>query len=328
MIIAKAPLRISLGGGGTDIPAHYERNGGVWFSLAIDKYIYVALNKRFDGGSLIRWSKHEDLNDHRDTSNPLLAALFARYDLPFGLEFTSLSDIPSGTGLGSSGTFSIASLAAIRASLNLSSSPEELAREATLIELNDLNGSGGLQDQYISAYGGLRKFEVDKQGVVVSEPLGLPAGTDRFFAQHILLVYTSVSRSSETVLSSFSSSLSSHQAKTVSETIVPEFRSYSSALIAHDFYKLGTLLDQYWEVKRQADKMSNKTIGDIYDFLKSSGMIGGKLVGAGGGGFILAVAEDISSIKSACEDRGIKYVEIQPDYSGVRILERKEFQWV
>ena len=319
MIITRAPLRLSFGGGGTDIPAHYEINGGHWFSLAIQKYIYVAINKRVDNQALIRWSKVEHIEDLKQTTHPILKSLFYRYNLPSNIEFTSLADIPAGTGLGSSGAFTVASILAARTYLGMSSTPEELAREATEIELGELKRSGGLQDQYISAIGGLREFKIDTSGHILSTSIPLSYETERFISRHMLLVYTSKSRDSAIALSSLSKKMKTSTADSVSNK-VPNFDEYIKALKLNDHKKLASLLHRYWQVKRSDKNATTERVDLIYDTLINEGMLGGKLVGAGGGGFILAVCDDIHKLISKIKKHKLEYIEIQPDYVGSKIV--------
>ena len=327
MIICRAPLRLSFGGGGTDIPSHYQLNGGEWYSIAINKYIYTSVNKRFYDKSLLRYSIIEEIKDLTKSKNKLLSALFKRYPINKSIEFTSISDIPAGTGLGSSGTFAVSSLMSIRSALNLSSTQEEIAKEASEIEIKDLSAPSGLQDQYISAMGGLRNFKVDKKGNVTTKSINLPSGTDNFFNDHIILIFTNISRSSHKTLSKFSNELLKGKALAVDKTIVPSFSSYTNALIKHNYIELGQLLDQYWNVKKNIKSQSTPSIIiSLYEKLKQNGIIGGKLVGAGGGGFFMCVTKDIKNVKRFCNQNRLKYLSVKPDFEGVKSIELGQLQ--
>lgn len=324
MILSRAPLRLSLGGGGTDIPSHYKEEGGEWFSLAINKYIFTSLNLRFSEKALIRYSINEEIQNPKNTKNKILAEIFKKYCLPKNIEFTSISDIHAGTGLGSSGAFIVSSLNTVRAFLNLSSSRKELAIEATEIEIDKLGRPSGLQDQFISSYGGLRHFTVSTEGEVKSSGISLPNEINHFFDKHVALIYTKQSRESSSVLSEFSRNLKKNKiSNSVNEEYVPKFSSYSESLIKLDYIELGNLLNIYWQIKKnQTSNMTNKYIDNLYECLKGKGMIGGKIVGAGGGGFILAIAEDLKLIKDFCVQKKIRFLQVYPDYDGARVLHR------
>jgi D-glycero-alpha-D-manno-heptose-7-phosphate kinase len=328
MIISKAPLRLSFGGGGTDLPSHFKKYGGEWYSLAIDKYIYTSINERFYDKSLIRYSQFEIIDALSETNNPLLKKIFSRYVLPSNIEFTTGADIPSGTGLGSSGAFSVSALMTVRAALNLSSTPNELAEEATEIEMKLSNSNAGLQDQYISAFGGLRKFTADTNGHVLSSSIPLTSYTDAFFNDHILLIFTNTSRASSCILGEVAERIDSSVNVSGLSVDMPPADSYSKALLAHDHELLGQLLHTYWCIKRSYTKsMTDANIDYMYDKLLSEGMTGGKLVGAGGGGFIMAVAKDIGAIRSLCEKNNWRYTQVKPAYEGVKLVERTEIHW-
>ena len=322
MIITKAPLRLSMGGGGTDIPAHYKQHGGEWYSLAINKYVYTSISPRLSEKSLIRYSLVEELDKPEKTKNILLSSIFSRYNLPLPIEFTSHACVPSGTGLGSSGSFAVSALATLRHALGFRLDLIALAKEACEIEIDKLNSSSGLQDQYISALGGFRKFKVSKTGVVEFEKVDLPSTINEFFSRHVLLVFTNISRSSEALLSKFSQDLQEGGSNLVNQNEVPKFDSYARALISEDHLALGRNLHQYWSVKRSSkNQMSSADIDSIYDFVQSKGMIGGKLVGAGGGGFILAITADAKRLMSACETAKLATLQVFPEPNGVKIIE-------
>ena len=287
MIMSRAPLRLSMGGGGTDIPAHYKEHGGEWYSLAINKYVYTSISSRFSDKSLIRYSSVEELEVPSKTKNKLLASVLKRYDLPLPFEFTSHANVPSGTGLGSSGSFAVSTLATLQHALGSKWDAISIAKEACEIEIDDLKSPSGLQDQYIAAVGGFRKFKVSNTGVVDFETVQLPGSINEFFHEHVLLIFTNISRKSETVLSNFSKDL-----------------------------------QEYWTVKRSSkNQMSSKDIDSIYDFLQNNGMIGGKLVGAGGGGFILAVTTDAARLMKACKSANLATLQVFPEPNGVKIIE-------
>lgn len=322
MIMSRAPLRLSMGGGGTDIPAHYKEHGGEWYSLAINKYVYTSISSRFSDKSLIRYSSVEELEVPSKTNNKLLASVLRRYNLPLPFEFTSHANVPSGTGLGSSGSFAVSTLATLQHALGSKWDAISIAKEACEIEIDDLKSPSGLQDQYIAAVGGFRKFKVSNTGVVDFETVQLPGSINEFFHEHILLIFTNISRKSETVLSNFSKDLQEGGSNLVDQREVPKFDSYAKALSLEDHSTLGKLLHQYWTVKRSSkNQMSSKDIDSIYDFLQNNGMIGGKLVGAGGGGFILAVTTDTARLMKACKSANLATLKVLPEPEGVKIIE-------
>jgi len=319
MIIARAPLRLSLGGGGTDLPEFYKKNGsGLWFSIAIDKYIYISFNQKLGNSSFLRYSQIEELSDLRKSKNRILSAIFNRYETNSPVEFTSHADIPSGTGLGSSGTFTVASLAAIKASKNLSISKYELAEEACDIEINDLQSPSGKQDQYIAAYGGLRKFKVDKAGNVLSSSIGFKNSLYDFFYNHIVLIYTDISRSANDILEKMKVDNNLYKASQREIAI----HEYVDALLSENHIELGKILDAYWSKKRVSSaNMSSSRIDELYSFAKNHGGIGGKVVGAGGGGFIMMICESARDLIKSCSKNGIKTILCKPDIEGVKIIE-------
>ena len=324
MIIAKSPLRLSLGGGGTDIPSYFKKNGGEWYSIAINRYIYTSVNKRFSEKSLLKYSEIEELEDLSLSKHRLLSSIFKRFPLFKGIEFTSTADIPSGTGLGSSGAFTVSTLLSLRSFLNFQIDKMDLAKEACDIEINDLNSSSGLQDQYISSLGGLKNFKVDKKGTVSYQNIELPHDINDFFTNHVVLVYTNISRSSEIGLNSFVSKLQKNKkVQTVDQKYVPSFKSYVDALLKKDYEELGLLLHSYWTIKKKSvPYMSNDFIDLLYENLQKNGVIGGKLIGAGGGGFFMCITNQLEKLKTFCNKNNIYYMQVLPDDKGASLIEK------
>ncbi len=291
MIIAKAPLRVSIGGGGTDLPSFYENNNGTIFSsLAIKKYIFVSINEKFNPGFFIRYSSNEKTDFIEDIDHPIIKETLI--DLNYNnnnLEITSTSDIPSGTGLGSSGTFGVALQLALRELLNKEKDKEILAKESTKIEMDILKRPIGLQDQYISAYGGITEFKVSTESKVVVNQRKISQKTEDRIKNSLFLIFTSSTRSSSKILSFESKELKKKDNRTSYESIIELGREMFELLTDGRIKEYGHLMHEYWMIKRQRQKsITDKNVNNLYDFLKANEIIyGGKLVGAGGSGFLL-----------------------------------------
>jgi D-glycero-alpha-D-manno-heptose-7-phosphate kinase len=309
MIITRTPLRITLGGGGTDIPEYYQKNGGFWISATIDKYIYVAINNRFEKELRIVYSKLENHYGHLDIEHPIIRELFKKYSIWQNLEFVTFADLPGRSGLGSSGAFTVGAIKALNPNIH----KQQLAEEAYLIERVILNRSIGKQDQYCASFGGMRIYMTDTSGNVTDHILVNPE-----LAQHLMLIYTSNIRDSEKMLSVVKES--EDQLKQI-ESIG---RDSARAILELDYQKLGMLMDEHWRVKKSiSPEMSTPEIDKMYANLKESGAIGGKLVGAGSGGFILVVIPDDTVRMKIMQSSYLEqraYVPFKFTYSGSEVL--------
>ena len=308
MIITRSPLRITLGGGGTDLPSYYAEHGGFLIAAAIDKYVYVTVMRPFTPGIFLKYSKLEHVDATDDVHHPIIreAIKLLEFRTP-QVEIATLADIPAGTGLGSSGSFTTALLKALYAHRRRLLHPSELAELACEIEIGRLKEPIGKQDQYIAAYGGLTCFTFFKDGKVEAEPLKMPIDAIFNLEDNLLLFFTGFSRSASSILADQHSRTRAVDADMLSNLhYVKELGLRSrNALESGDTAAFGELMHEHWEhKKRRTAGMSNPQIDEWYDLARRNGALGGKLVGAGGGGFLMFYAEDHRRLRSAMTGRG------------------------
>ena len=325
MIISRSPLRISLGGGGTDLPSYYQEHEGFLIAGAIDKYVYISLHKTFDKKILLKYSNLEDVQDVHEIRHPIIREALKLVHLNSNphLEITSMADIPSGTGLGSSGSFTTALLKALYAYENQLIHPQELAEKACHIELDILKEPIGKQDQYIAAYGGITCFNFNKDGSVKAWPLKADKDTIYSLEDHLLLFFTGYSRSASNILKEQDDkSKSKDNDMTANLHFVKEL-GYASkdALEQGNLDEFGRLMNVHWQHKKQrSGGMSNSNIDDWYDLALKNGAIGGKMVGAGGGGFLMFYAEDQVKLRAAMRQAGLQEVRFRFDFHGTQVV--------
>jgi D-glycero-alpha-D-manno-heptose-7-phosphate kinase len=288
MIITQTPLRVSLAGGGTDFPAFFDREEGCVLSSAIDKYIYVIIKERFDRKIRVGYSRTEMVDDLEQVEHELVRECLRRTGIRSGIEIATMADIPSeGSGLGSSGSVTVGLLNAMYAYQGILRTAEDLAREASEIEIDILGRPIGKQDQYIAAYGGLRLFRFRAQGEVRVETPEIDDAKRRRLGENLMLFFTGVTRSADEILC--------EQQQNIPGRFEILRKMKTQALDVRDclsnganLNRLGRILDRGWELKRQlASRISNDTIDDIYELAIDNGAVGGKICGAGGGGFLL-----------------------------------------
>jgi D-glycero-alpha-D-manno-heptose-7-phosphate kinase len=296
MIIARSPLRISLGGGGTDLPSYYKEHGGFVLAAAIDKYVYATVTRPFTPGIYLKYSNLEHVNLIKDVQHPIIREALDELNLRTPqIEITTLADIPSGTGLGSSGSFTTALLKALYSHYRKNLHPKDLAELACKIELEKLREPIGKQDQYIAAYGGITSLTFNPDGSVFSEPLALSTETLHNLEDNLLLFFTGISRSASSILSD-QDMKSKARDRNMLENLhfIKElgFRSRET-LLAGDTTGFGQLLHEHWVHKKErSDGMSSEFIDHAYKIALNNGAEGGKLVGAGGGGFLMFYSND------------------------------------
>jgi D-glycero-alpha-D-manno-heptose-7-phosphate kinase len=325
VIIARAPLRISIGGGGSDLPSYYERFGGFFISAAIDKYVFVGINSTFTDEYFIRYSSQERLTDPGAIRHPIVREAIKLHRLA-PLEIVSLADIPAGTGLGSSGTFTVSLLRAIYAHKREPVTTASLAEEACHIEMNLLQEPVGKQDQYIAAYGGITCFEIEKAGQVQVSPLAITNKGLHDLEDHLLLFFTGYSRSASALLADQKKRSQADDEEMIKNLhfVVELGHEIRKALMAGDNRTFGKLMHEHWLHKRKRSSgMSNDSINRWYDAAKASGALGGKLVGAGGGGFLLFYADDVAGVREAMAQEGLKEVRFKFDFDGAVIQMRE-----
>ena len=322
MIITRSPLRISLGGGGTDLPSYYEQHTGFLIAAAIDKYVYITLHRTFVDELIVKYSKLERVKHVDELEHPLIreAMRLTGVDGPY-LELTSMADIPAGTGLGSSGSFTTALLKALHAHKKNLVHPAELAAQACDIELNKLREPVGKQDQYIAAYGGITCFTFHPDGTVEACPLKISEETLFNLEDNLLLFFTGYSRSASKILKEQDDkSKSADQAMIDNLHFVKELGFKSrAALEGDDLLEFARLMDVHWQRKKErSGGMSNPQINEWYDLAMASGALGGKLIGAGGGGFLMFYAEDKQRLRHAMRQAGLTEVRFRFDFEGTK----------
>ncbi len=324
MIITRSPLRITLGGGGTDLPSYYRMFGGFLISAAIDKYVYITVMRPFTRGIFLKYSQLEKVQSTDEIQHPIFREAIRMLDFKTPqVEITALADIPSGTGLGSSGSFTTALLKALYAHRKRLILPDELARLACQIEIDRLKEPIGKQDQYIAAYGGITCFEFNPDDSVKAYPLPLGMDTLYDLEDNILLFFTGFARNASDILKDQDT-----RSKEMDEDMLANLHYVKElglrskeALMAGDTAEFGALLHEHWEHKRKRSKgMSNPTIDEWYALGRKNGALGGKLVGAGGGGFLMFYAEDRSLLRRTMLKIGLEEVRFRFDFEGTKTL--------
>ena len=325
MIISRTPLRITLGGGGTDLPSYYERFGGLVLSTAINQYVYIALNKTFSPGYFIKYSAMESVEHIQDIAHPIVREALAEHGIETGIEIVSVADIPAGTGLGSSGTFTVGLLRTLYAHQRKHVTAGNLAADACHIEIERLRRPVGKQDQYIAAYGGLTAFEFTSEGSVRVEPIMVSNETLNDLEEHLLLFFTGYSRDADKVLSDQREKSESGDHDMLENLhVVKELGQASrQALESGDTAEFARLMDVHWQhKKKRSDGMSNENVDRWYQLGMDQGALGGKLVGAGAGGFLLFYAKDQDGVRAAMASDGISEVRFTFDHEGSTLVTR------
>jgi D-glycero-alpha-D-manno-heptose-7-phosphate kinase len=324
MIIARSPLRITLGGGGTDLPSYYRTHTGFLIAAAIDKYVYVTVMRPFTPGVYLKYSALEHVEQVEQVRHPIIreALILQRLQTP-QIEITTLADIPAGTGLGSSGSFTTALLKALYAHRRKLLHPQELAELACHLEIDRLGEPVGKQDQYIAAYGGLTCFTFHGDERVTAEPLQVSMDTMFDLEDNLLLFFTGFSRSASAILSDQHLRSQSHDEEMLRNLHYVKELGYRSreALEAGHLVRFGELMHEHWEhKKRRSGCMSNEQINTWYELARKSGAVGGKLVGAGGGGFLMFYATDRNRLRHAMTKAGLEEVRFRFDFEGSKVV--------
>jgi D-glycero-alpha-D-manno-heptose-7-phosphate kinase len=324
VIITRSPLRISLGGGGTDLPSYYQQHGGFLIAAAIDKYVYINVHQRFVQNFLLKYSHMEEAATIDQIKHPIIREALRMVGVQQrNLEITSMADIPAGTGLGSSGSFTTALLKALHAFKKNLVHPEELAAQACEIELEKLSEPIGKQDQYIAAYGGITRFEFEPDGRVKARPLEISEETLYNLEDDLLLFFTGYSRSASKILKEQDDkSKGADRAMTENLHFVKELGEQSRVALENgELREFARLMDVHWQRKKERSaSMSNQHINTWYDFAMANGALGGKVIGAGGGGFLMFYAEDKARLRHAMRAQGLAEVRFRFDFEGTKVL--------
>jgi len=324
MIIARSPLRISLGGGGTDLPSYYERFGGFLITAAIDKYVYITLHETFVPELIIKYSKLERVTRVEEIEHPIIREALQLVGVHAGyLEITSMADIPAGTGLGSSGSFTTALLKALHAHRRNLVPNTDIAAQACEIEIHRLQEPVGKQDQYIAALGGVTCMTFHPDGRVEPRAAQISEETRFNLEDNLVMFFTGYSRSAGAILRD------QHERSRKDDPAMLEnlhrtkeigFAS-QKALESGDLRGLAALMDEHWQRKRaRSGGMSNAKINEWYDLAMANGALGGKLIGAGGGGFLMFYAEDKMRLRKAMREAGLQEVRFRFDFEGTTVV--------
>ncbi|MDX2187066.1 MAG: galactokinase [Opitutaceae bacterium] len=324
MIITRSPLRVSLGGGGTDLPSYYSEHGGFLVAAAIDKYVYITQHRTFQEEIIIKYSKLERVKQVSEIEHPIVReALEVTGVTDPHLELTSMADIPGGTGLGSSGSFTTALLKALHASKKNLVSPSELAEQACDIEINKLGEPIGKQDQYIAAIGGITAFTFHKDGRVEYRPCKISEETLFNLEDNLLLFFTGYSRSASSILKDQNDRSKKNDSSMLDNLHFTKELGYKSldCLETGDLEEFARLMDVHWQRKKaRSSGMSNAHINDWYDYAMQNGALGGKLIGAGGGGFLMFYAGDKKKLRHAMREKGLQEVRFRFDFEGTKVV--------
>ena len=327
MIISRSPVRITLGGGGTDLPSYYSKYGGALIAAAIDKYTLVTAHTRFDNDIKLNYSQTEQLQNVDEIKHNIFREALKLLNIKKGIELTSLSDMPSSSGLGTSGSFTIALLNVIHTYKKEFVSQKQLAEEACKIEIDILKEPIGKQDQYISAFGGITSLQFANDGTVSVEPIKMNDEAQDELHNNIILFYTGILRSASDILRE-----QDEKSKKDEETTIDTLHEIKKigletkrALEQGDVDKLGEYLDVHWNIKKNLSKgISNKFIDECYNTAKENGALGGKIMGAGGGGFFMFYhngnnTEKTTFVKNLSK-KGLKKMRFDFDFEGSKII--------
>ena len=324
MIIARSPLRITLGGGGTDLPSYYEEREGFLISAAIDKYVYITLHETFEKGYFLKYSKFEKCNEIDEIQHPIIREALKLLDWKKpSLELCSMADIPAGTGLGSSSSFTTALLRALHTMQGNIVSTRTLAEEACEIEMNRLKEPIGKQDQYIASYGGITCMNFHKDGYVWVDPLRISDETLYNLEDNLILFFTGFSRSAGNILKEQNDKSKEHNEDMLKNLDFVKDLGYQSknALEKGDLDTFADIMNVHWDYKKKrSGGMSNPKIDEWYELALANGAMGGKMIGAGGGGFLMFYVKDKAKLRDALRNTGMGEVRFRFEKEGSRII--------
>ncbi len=321
MIIVRSPLRISIAGGGTDIPSYYKLNESFFISAAIDKYVYVSLVKPFEKGIYLKYSQTEKVKKISEIKHKIIKEVLQQEKDLNHIEITTLTDIPAKTGLGSSGSFTTGLIKSIYSYKKKIISRRSLAELACDIEINKLKYPSGKQDQYISAFGGITEFKINKKGYVTHKSLNLENEIVKKLENNLLLYFTGYSRNSSKILGEQNKQTILNNKKIISNLDYVKNLAFEikKAIVNGELKKFGHLMNEHWKYKLSRSKnMANKSINNFYNYALKNGAVGGKVVGAGGGGFLLFYTDKPSRLRGALRKIKLKEVKFKFDFEGVK----------
>lgn len=324
MIITRSPLRISLGGGGTDLPSYYREHGGLVISAAINRYVYITVHEAFQPRILLKYSKLENVERLEEIEHPIIREALKLTEVtgPY-LEIVSIADIPAGTGLGSSGSFTTALLKALHTFKRHHVPAAELAEQACHIEIDLLQEPIGKQDQYIAAFGGICCFQFQRDGRVAVEPLKIPPEALANLEDNLLLFFTGAQRSASEILRHQDQNTKNKSSEMLDNLHFTKQLGIESrdALLAGDLRQFAELMHRHWEHKqKRSPGMSSACIDRMYQLAREHGALGGKLIGAGGGGFLMLYSEEKTRLRRAMREAGLREVRVGFDFAGTSVV--------
>jgi len=326
MILARAPYRISLGGGGTDLPSYYQKHGGFILSAAVNKYLYIYVNRpAADDFIRLKYSRYEQATSPDEIEHDLVRPALKLLNLSGSLEIASMADVPAGTGLGSSGTYLVALLTALHDLKRERIPTQALAEMACHIEMEIAGHPAGKQDPYLAAFGGFTCLDIDRDGRVKVSPLDISITAVEEFRNHVLLFYTGQTRSSSEILEAQRQDTGRGESSVIDSLHRTKELGYQvkEALETGDLEGFGRLLDEHWQnKKRRSSKISDANLDRCYEMVKSGGGLGGKIMGAGGGGFFMFYCPPASKagVRRALAQEGLREMPYDFDYEGAKVL--------
>ena len=325
MIITRTPFRITLGGGGTDLPSYYSKYNGFIFAAAINKYMFINLNRPIvDDLVRVKYAKSETVTHRDELQHDIAKEAMRMMDIGKALEIVSMADIPAGTGLGSSSCYSVGLLNGLHTMKREYVSLHELAEEACDLEINRLGKPIGKQDQYMAAFGGLTVLEIEKDGIVKVKKANISGATIDDLNRNLLMFYTNTSRDANEILSE-----QSQGAKTEKKDVVESMHYIKDlgykildAAESGNISNIGLMFNQHWQYKKRiSTKMTNPRFNEIYEIAKANGALGGKISGAGGGGFFLFyVDEKQGKFREEMKKLGLREMRYRFDFEGSKVI--------
>jgi D-glycero-alpha-D-manno-heptose-7-phosphate kinase len=325
MIITRTPVRISLGGGGTDLPSYSDRFGGMVISAAINRYMFISINKSFGDDYLLKYSQLERAKSIADIEHPIIREALRRYYLAPGIEVVSVADIPSGTGLGTSGSFTVGLLRALSALRRDFATAHSIAIEACDIEIGTLGRPVGKQDQFIASYGGVAVMEFRPDGSVEVNPLRMTSETLAQLESNLVMFFTGYSRDADLILGEQKAKSEDNDPAMIENlhTMKELGLEVKVALESGDVDGFGEIMNRHWlHKKERSASMTNPLIDRYYELALAHGAIGGKLVGAGAGGFLLFYTRRHAELREAMATEGLQEVPFGFDFEGTTVLVR------
>lgn len=324
MILSRTPVRITLGGGGTDLPSYYSKYGGFLIGGAINKHIYIAVQRRFEGDLLLKYSNVEKVKNIDKIEHPLLRQSLTLLRFTHPVEITSFSDVPPNSGLGTSGSFTVGVLNALHSYRGDSCSPYDLAEEACKIEIEILKRAVGKQDPYMAAFGGLTCLKIKSDGEVLVNALQIAHDTIQRLQENVMLFYLCSGRQASDILTHQKEAVEKndkvvvdrlHQIKEIGEKT-------KDALETGDLRRFGELLDVHWQIKKGISPLTtNPRIDKCYDVARKNGALGGKIMGAGGGGFFMFYCEEgKDQLRKVMGKLGLTEMPFKFDFESSRVL--------